>query len=614
MATIKATGSKGHHTFTLNVWENSTSVANNTSDCGYSFTMYGGTYAFNWTSKSISWGLNIGGKTYSGSFGKYDKNTTLTISSNNSISIAHDDDGTKKIGISFWISDGINLSYTTGDCSASGDMSLTDIPRKATITSVSDFSDTQNPVFYFSNPGGFWLEFKLEVNGEAGFITRTDVKGATSPYTLELTDSEIEKLINASTNSSKLDVRMTISTSIGGKYVDWDWKDKYFYITERSETKPSVSLTYELNNGDLPSTFDSLYIQGKSRLNVTLSAIGKYNASIKSYSALIDGKTYNSDSFTSNVIDTSGNVDINGYAKDSRGFTGSVSEQINVIPYSKPLIIPLSGENAISCYRSDGNGMRVGSSTSVWIKAKLSFSAVVSDGTQKNFCYLQWRRKLSTEIWSDTAHTWENLITSSSEESDYNALLSDTVFDVKKSYTVQIRAVDDIGETDVKTFDIPTQDVALHLGKGGKNVSVGTYCDYSEDYTFYSDWKAIFDKGLIVSGSPLADFIIEQGTSGIWTYRKWNSGIYDAWFMNNELGATNYQLCPCGTYVSENQYSFAAPFGNITSYVGTASAHATWSWGAIWGSNTGVSLRIMSISNVSGSLGRCSLYITGKWK
>lgn len=110
------------------------------------------------------------------------------------------------------------------------------------------------------------------------------------------------------------------------------------------------------------------------------------------------------------------------------------------------------------------------------------------------------------------------------------------------------------------------------------------------------------------------DYIVDEGVSGIWTYRKWNSGIYDAWFMNNELGATNYQLCPCGTYVSENQYSFAAPFGNITSYVGTASAHATWSWGAIWGSNTGVSLRIMAISDISGSLGRCSLYITGTWK
>ena len=27
----------------------------------------------------------------------------------------------------------------------------------------------------------------------------------------------------------------------------------------------------------------------------------------------------------------------------------------------------------------------------------------------------------------------------------------------------------------------------------------------------------------------LADFIVEQGTSGIWTYRKWNSGIAECW-------------------------------------------------------------------------------------
>lgn len=27
----------------------------------------------------------------------------------------------------------------------------------------------------------------------------------------------------------------------------------------------------------------------------------------------------------------------------------------------------------------------------------------------------------------------------------------------------------------------------------------------------------------------MADFIVEQGTSGIWTYRKWNSGIAECW-------------------------------------------------------------------------------------
>lgn len=27
----------------------------------------------------------------------------------------------------------------------------------------------------------------------------------------------------------------------------------------------------------------------------------------------------------------------------------------------------------------------------------------------------------------------------------------------------------------------------------------------------------------------LADYVVEQGTSGIWTYRKWNSGLAECW-------------------------------------------------------------------------------------
>lgn len=36
-------------------------------------------------------------------------------------------------------------------------------------------------------------------------------------------------------------------------------------------------------------------------------------------------------------------------------------------------------------------------------------------------------------------------------------------------------------------------------------------------------------KSLSIGGNTVADFIVEQGTSGIWTYRKWNSGIAECW-------------------------------------------------------------------------------------
>ena len=31
----------------------------------------------------------------------------------------------------------------------------------------------------------------------------------------------------------------------------------------------------------------------------------------------------------------------------------------------------------------------------------------------------------------------------------------------------------------------------------------------------------------------LADYVVEQGTSGIWTYRKWNSGVAECWANKN---------------------------------------------------------------------------------
>lgn len=38
-------------------------------------------------------------------------------------------------------------------------------------------------------------------------------------------------------------------------------------------------------------------------------------------------------------------------------------------------------------------------------------------------------------------------------------------------------------------------------------------------------------------GSPEVDYIVEQGTSGIWTYRKWNSGIAECW--GEDTGTTD---------------------------------------------------------------------------
>lgn len=418
-----------------------------------------------------------------------------------SIVIDHNADGGKTINVSLTtgVYHGLSQEYK-------GAWTLDSNPRQAEITSATDFTDVGNPTICFSNPGGFPMDVWLEPNPVGDHLcVRTGIPD-TGIYTWELTDEERDALRDKCSGNS-CTIRLGLYTHIGGvQYADY--RDRTFTMTENAVTKPHVGVEYTLDNGLLPSTFKDLCIQGKSRLNVAVYAAGEYGATIDSFWGTVEGKTYSGESFTSDVIQGSGSVEIVGYAKDSRKFTGSDSRKIDVIAYSKPLVIPIGDQNAIMCYRSD-NGERAGNSESVWIKAKRSYYSVSGN----NKCALQWRRKPANDVWNDTTHGWKDLLPKDATEDKYDAVIPDEVFELANAYTIQIRAIDDIGEHDIKTFDIPTRDVALHLGKGGKNVSIGSYCDYSEPYTFHSEWKGIFDNGVKIAGDvyigdmTLADYI-----------------------------------------------------------------------------------------------------------
>lgn len=387
-----------------------------------------------------------------------------------------------------------------------GSFSLEDT-NGATITFAPDFTDMDNPVITYSNPAGSMvtsLKACISLTGETDDVEYRDISEEGSSYTFELKDAERELLRNSVT-SAPLSRKVTfrIRTEMNGEIYKYDAKST-FTVTENEATKPDVA--YALvspNNSVLGSGFNGLYIQGKTRLEVVLSGTGKYGAKIESYSIVVDGKTYNGRTPLTDFIQTPGEVKIVAYAKDSRGFTGSAETTVNVIEYAKPLVIPLSNENAIQCYRSDGNGKKIGNSSSVWVKAKRTYHSV----NDKNRCTLRYRAKPLTEAWEDDSQGWQTLLSSSSgENAEYNALISGA-FAPEKAYSIQIKADDAVGGYDIKSFIIPTQTVALHLGEGGKNVTIGDYCDYSEPETFRSAWKAIFDGGVQIGDKTLEEYI-----------------------------------------------------------------------------------------------------------
>ena len=57
--------------------------------------------------------------------------------------------------------------------------------------------------------------------------------------------------------------------------------------------------------------------------------------------------------------------------------------------------------------------------------------------------------------------------------------------------------------------------------------------------TIILDIKKVI-KDILVKLNLIADYVVEQGTSGIWTYRKWNSGIAECWGNTTYTQSSNF--------------------------------------------------------------------------
>ena len=461
-------------------------VPNNRTQIAWSCGVYCGHSFYTNAIKMSAFQIN-GTQVYSGgTYSNYSKGDH-TIASG-TMWIGHNTDGTKTFSVSSftgWLYSNYNYS------SNGGSYSLTTIPRQATLTSAPDFTDVQNPTISYSNPAGnavTALDACISFTGARDDIAYRAISKTGSSYQFPLTDAERDVLRN-NTSGKNRSVIFYVRTKIGS-VTYYSTITKKFTVTENDKTKPTVSMSISPVS-TLGEPFNSMYIQGKTKVKAALTFGFKYGASIDGSCINVQGVDYGSP-YESGYLTKSGYHVVTGAVRDSRGFYGTAQQGINVIEYGKPLVIPLSSENAIQCYRSDGNGKRVGNSTSIWIKAKRSYYSVGGNNT----CALEWRWKKASEVWNDNEHKWSDLIPSTATTNEFNALIQGVVFELKEAYTIQLMAIDTIGEYDIKTFDIPTQDVALHLGRGGKNVSVGSYCDYSQEYTFHSEWDATFDKSI----------------------------------------------------------------------------------------------------------------------
>lgn len=392
--------------------------------------------------------------------------------------VNHNGDGTKAITIS---ASGSIPDTTLSSTSCSGRVSLDTIARASTLTSASNKTlGSACSVKWTPLSKSFRYKLKFSL-GSWSYTTAAIHPNTTSAYTytgytLPLTVAN--QLPSAKTGTMTV-VLYTYSDSGASTQVG-STSSKTFTVTvpDNSSTKPTVSMTLTPVSS-LGTTFSSLYIQGKSKVKAVISGSGKYGATISSYKMYAQGKSYSSP-YQSGYLSTPGTVTVKGIAYDSRDYYDEIETDITVLPYSKPALLPASGESSIICARSDVNGNLSESGTYLKIKARRSYSKVTSDGTQKNFCIIRYRVREET---TNTFSSWVTILAKTATSDVIDVTLSNVVSSAETAYFVQIGVVDDIGESAAVQFSIPSDFVTIDVPEKhkGKRVGVGRYAEDSDE-------------------------------------------------------------------------------------------------------------------------------------
>ncbi len=114
-----------------------------------------------------------------------------------------------------------------------------------------------------------------------------------------------------------------------------------------------------------------------------------------------------------------------------------------------------------------------------------------------------------------------------------------------------------------------------------------------------------------------ADYVIAQGTSGIWKYRKWNSGVYECFGTQTESIAVNISSPGYGGYRTNalSIPAFPITFAVAPTVTATVGSGSQGSWvNNVQPTTTGGSYYLSSGGSLSASNRNIQFQVMGRWK
>ena len=329
MALQTRTYTQSSNTFTLELTlvEQSTSTAGNTSTLSYTlklksttknFAQYGVGAAVKLDNQTVA--VRDRGSAPKITLGTYSEVTLLS----GTHTVAHTSDGSKSMALAYSL-DMASASYTPGPMSGSGTMTLTKIPRGATITSAPNFTDEDDPVVKVSNPAGVSVQLGIFKDSTHALADYRTISGTS--YTFRLTQAEREAMRKVDTTKNTAQVRFYVKSTVGGQTF-------ITYLTRALTIKnpaPTLNPTVEdVNPTTLALTGESgNLVKYHSQVAVKTGAQAVKGASLVRQSVTCGGHTLTGDGTLEGV--ESGTIVVS--ATDSRGNTTAKTVERKLVGY-----------------------------------------------------------------------------------------------------------------------------------------------------------------------------------------------------------------------------------------------------------------------------------------
>ena len=481
MATMTSdalTTSDANLQYTISVTQKSQNIPANNSTVSVSVNFYRTDSGS--TSGSGTLYCKIDGTTYMAAITSSQKITSSGIVLySTTVTIPHEDDGTKSLSVTAWIDHSKVTSSEQGFRVA-----LSDIGRKSTLT-VSD--------------GTLGTVQTITVNRKVDTYTHTiTYKCGTASGTIcaNSTDTSISwsppiSLASQTTTGSSVSVTLTIETFYNGDSLGTSAKTINCALPGNA-LAPVVSVTISDAMG-YKDTYGN-YVQAQSKLKVNVSATGQQGATVESCKMSFESgeywewpeeesKTTLAAEFTTGVIKGSGSLTVTIVVTDSRNQSTTVSESVSVYAYTVPTI------SEITSYRSNSSGTSSTSGAYLTVKFSAQVSALDNQNTAS---YKVEYKKVSASSYSTktlTSYNGAYAVTngvgtfSASTDSSYDIVLT-----VTDAFTSTSRSVNG-----------SSQNYLWSIKSGSTGIAIGKLAE--SDDIFDVNWKINARKGITVPKS-----------------------------------------------------------------------------------------------------------------